>query len=243
MGAYLQWTTDAGLSKALYFDVTKDETQEFESKATEHPVEDGANIADHVRKELNRVTITVFVSNSPIEDVNSRGSSLRSTPLKFDKYTPPLPLNPLGAVTELAKAGIGAIGAALFGGPSEIAATVLTFDSEFDAVEETLATLESLRDTVQLIDVVTPKRLHEAMFLEKIHINRNDKSGDGADFELSFRELRKVKVSIVGAPTIPKEVRANTPKNKGAKAPTPAKGPQKSILKSASNLIPKAFGH
>ncbi len=224
MGTFLQWTPkNAFLSKALYFDVTREESQEFETKATEHPVEDGSNVADHVKRELTKVSIRVFVSNSPIDDVNSRGASMRSTPLKFDKYTPPLPLNPAGAVTSLVKSGIGAIGAALFGGPSELAATVLTFPQDFDAVEETLGILENLRDTVQLVDVVTPKRLHEAMFLEKIHMSRNAGTGDGAEFDLDFRELRKVRVSLVGAPTIPKDVRGNVVKNKGAKAPTPVK--------------------
>jgi hypothetical protein len=114
---------------------------------------------------------------------------------------------------------------------------VLTWPQEFDAVQETLEQLEDLRDNVQLVDVVTPKRLHESMFLEKIELTRNAQSGDGGDFDLSFKELRKVKVSIVGAPTIPAQPRGNTKKNKGAKAPTPVDAGNKSILKSGIDFL------
>ncbi len=227
-GAFFQWTTKAGLNKALYFDCCLSESTELDSDATENPVEEGANVSDHVKKQLNKISLELFVSNSPIEDVNDRGMSLKSVPLKFERYNAPLPLNPLGAVTSLASAAIGA----LIGGNDEVNAQVYKFGTDFDAVAETLTILETLRDTAQLIDLVTPKRLHESMFLEKISMTRDAKSGDGATFKIDVKELRKVKVSLVNAP-VPTEVRGNVAKNKGSKGAKPVpEGPKKSIAKS-----------
>ncbi len=231
-GAFFQWTTKAGLNKALYFDCCVSESTELDSDATENPVEEGANVSDHVKKQLNKISLELFVSNSPIEDVNNRGFSLQSVPLKFERHNAPIPLNPLGAVTSFASAAIGA----LVGGNDEISAQIYKFGTDFDAVAETLGVLETLRDTAQLIDVVTPKRLHESMFLEKISMSRDGKTGDGATFKIDVKELRKVKVSLVNAP-IPTEVRGNVAKNKGGKGAKPVENPKKSIAKSIANKL------
>lgn len=55
MATALLWTTKAGASKALRFDVILSEGHELSSKVTEHPVEKGASITDFVQKNLDKV--------------------------------------------------------------------------------------------------------------------------------------------------------------------------------------------
>lgn len=56
-----------GTTKVLTFDATLSEDHKWSSTITDHPVELGADIADHVRKDLDELTLEVFISNSPVE--------------------------------------------------------------------------------------------------------------------------------------------------------------------------------
>jgi hypothetical protein len=231
------WENAAGQPKELHFDVVTDETQEMSVTATEHPVEDGANISDHIRRELNRVALEVFVSNTPILDVNGRGARVQSVPITIEKYKAPLAPTP-GAVFN----AVGSAISSLFAGKEEYAASVLRFRDDFDAVAETLATLEQIRDDGSLVTVTMPSRDYENMLLETVAVNRNARTGTGATFTLAFRELKKVEVSIVNAP-VPTEIRGQIKKPKGVKAPLPvsdgglAPAPLKSVLSGARDML------
>ncbi len=196
------------------------ETQELASTATEHPVEEGANIADHVRDELDRCSLEVFISNQPVYDWNARGGKVSKLPIKLQKY------KAIGGAIK------GAIGA-LLGGNQEYNAQVLQFSSSFDAVGETIALLEKLKKQRQLINVVIPSKLYENMMLEKITVTRTAGSGDGAQIHLDFKQLRMVEAKIVTAP-IPTEIRGIIAKSKGAQGPKNAKAEvqKKSVAKS-----------
>lgn len=57
-------TVDATFEKVI-LDGTVSETYDGEATATEHPIEDGADITDHVRPGLQRLTLDVVVSAHP----------------------------------------------------------------------------------------------------------------------------------------------------------------------------------
>ena len=67
--AFLSWTDDANVPQNLYFDLAFSYGAEHSSEVTTHPVESGANIADHVRVKPLQIKLEVFVSNSPIADL------------------------------------------------------------------------------------------------------------------------------------------------------------------------------
>lgn len=241
MGAYLTWKPKSGSQKSLYFDVVTSETQTLSTTITEHPVEDGPDVADHMRRDLDAVTLEVFVSNTPVYDVNNRGGKVVPVELKVEKYEAPLELTP-GSVFSAAggalKKGIAAIGDALGlglgNGEAKNVATVMKFATEFDAISDTLILLRGLRNTSQLVDVMLPSRIYQGMALTNLEVRRDVTSGEGATFVLEFRELRKVKVALVAAPT-PTEPRAKPAQKKGAKDPKDIAGAtpkKKSILKS-----------
>lgn len=83
--SFLYWTDKAGAFRTLYFDAVISETQDITSQVTEHPVEKGANITDHVRAEIDRVHLEVFVSNTPNRDVNGRGAAVEGVELDLKK--------------------------------------------------------------------------------------------------------------------------------------------------------------
>lgn len=236
MGVFLSWVPDAGPGRTLFFDVTLEASQEFTSTPTEYPVEEGLSVTDHIKREPNRVSIEVFVSNAPIYDFNGKGGAFRPVKLEFKKYQAPLQATPGSVFGAIGGAVKGAV-SSLLGGQKEYYANVLQWDTEFDAVSDTQRVLEEIRDKSQLVKVITSSRVHESMCLIKFTVHRNADTGTGATIRLDFQEIRQVEVKLVNSPK-PTEVRAK-PDNvsKGAQAPAEVKGPQKSVLKSAGQAI------
>jgi hypothetical protein len=79
MGAYLLWDGDA-----LHFDAVLNESVTITATPTRHPVEEGAAITDHVQDDPDRVRLDVFVSGSPIADVNGVERLFDDEALAFD---------------------------------------------------------------------------------------------------------------------------------------------------------------
>jgi hypothetical protein len=66
--ASLDYTDAAGNFKTLVFDAVLSEDWHPSATVTEHPVEDGANVADHVRVGLMTCTLKIHVTNEPTGD-------------------------------------------------------------------------------------------------------------------------------------------------------------------------------
>ena len=64
--AYLTWTDASGNTSSFYPDLVISEKWENPATMTEHPVEQGANVIDHVRVELVKCVLTIFATNEPI---------------------------------------------------------------------------------------------------------------------------------------------------------------------------------
>jgi hypothetical protein len=62
------------LNTILVLDVSESENHAGDVDATDHPVEQGANITDHLRPKPRTLSITGMVSNAPIVD-NSDGNA------------------------------------------------------------------------------------------------------------------------------------------------------------------------
>jgi hypothetical protein len=64
--AYFTWTDAAGASHSFYPDLVLTEKWDNGATCTEHPVEQGANVIDHVRVELIKCALTIFATNEPV---------------------------------------------------------------------------------------------------------------------------------------------------------------------------------
>ncbi len=245
MGAIVHWTDKRGASRSIAFSVVITETFEGKATITEHPVEKGANISDHVRDELDLLTLEVFVSNTPIgsyedptESLNTqkiqvhRDGRVTPTLLEVPVYEAPIvgKLGPIPIVNPGAalSRATGAIGGLL--GPKENrTAELITFPTERDYVRAVLDTLRSIKRDASLCEVFSSKWEYEDMILTSISMPRDAESGTGASFTIEFRQIRTVEVAIVAAP-LPTELRAKPKVSKGAQGPKAAAAPQKKTL-------------
>jgi hypothetical protein len=228
MGAYLTWTTKSGATKVLRFDVVTQETHKIINTITEHPVEKGPDVSDHVRAGLDEITLECFVSNAPIDPsdlttgLNDRKSRAAEKQQKLDvpEYEAPFSPTP-GAV-------FGAIGGAinsLLSKKRQWAATVLQFDSPQNYVSNTFNTLRQLRDDAQLVQVLTPMWSYEGMVITSVELPRDKESGDGGKFTIALKQIRQIETKQVSSP-VPTEKRGEKKKDKGVKGPNEA--PRKS---------------
>jgi hypothetical protein len=224
MSAFLLWNND---TQTLRFDVVTAEGQIRSNLVTEHPVESGASITDHVRPNLNRVELETFVSNSPLNDDRQQ-----ITPIPLQ-----LPPEPMGFGLNYGVNAVGQIVNKLIFGSQQIVAKVLTFPGgAIDFVAETIQTLEALRSQGTLIKVVCPNAVYDNMIVESFEIHRSSTTGDSASFNVALREIRVVTSTITNAPT-PTIPRAAQTVDKGSQAAATPDVPTSSYL---SNLLSSA---
>lgn len=216
MGAFLLW--DGG---SLFFDVVTQESHTKSNTITEHPVEDGADITDHVRPNLVELDIEGFISNTPVYSADGTMSQIT-----LDIPDPPTPPTLNGAINLIGKAISG-----LLGGNTQTVANVMTLGSAPNYVAQVESSLEELRTKAILVSVVCSSRTFENMLIESCEVQRDKDSGTGATFSIHFKEIRTIASSVVAAPkpTIP---RANINQQKGAQAAIEASQTKKSVLQS-----------
>lgn len=245
MSAYLEWVpvqgafaTSVGFltqPKHLAFDCTVSITHQGTADITEHPVEKGADITDHAKKNVGRFSMEAFITNSPIYDNDFSGEGSvygKSLPLPqttnaFAPQRPPLitwdlwfnPLPFVGFSVTVGRA-IPDMGLpAAQNAPSAVAQT-LSWSADFETVRETRRILEELQTSVQIISVITPEKVYENMILESFIMAKDKDTGDGANVTLEFRELRIVETKLLAAP-VPSIPRGSLPVSKGAKNAKP----------------------
>jgi len=200
MAAYI--IPDDGSERVVTFDVIEDENHETASEITEHPVEVGVDVTDHVRPLPDRITLVGYVSNQPIapNPFTQRGE-LRSFKLEIPEWEVPLE----GTPGSLYRNAVSAVEGAIFGAP-ERTAQVLVFPEVFDAPRETHEILLELQKNAVLLQVLTTLRWYEDMILERVSAPR--RAGDsGVAFAMDLRQLRVVESGQVASPPVPEEPR------------------------------------
>jgi hypothetical protein len=219
VAAYLLPDTDQSL--IVVFDLTISEGHEATSEVTEHPVEQGSNIADHVRQNPQSLTLEMYVTNTPIEDIG-RGV-VDVLELNLPQYTPP----PAPTFT--------ALEGALTPPPVPVRVQVLNFNQPFDRVKEIHDQLLDLWKAGATMSAVTSVRTYDTMVLTGINMPRTEPGG--ATFTLGLKQVRTVTTAKVAAPK-PAEKRGAPGQSKGSQSTNPMGG--KDAAK-ASSLLAKAL--
>lgn len=213
------------------------------AEITEHPVEVGANLADHIRTTVLHFSCEVFVTNSPIKPNGPRPSSneadtslvmvppwrgaVEKIELEIPTYEPPLEPTP-GSAFRLAGKAIGAVVDLITGGPPTLKADLLIFPEVFNRVKEFQEILVDMQNRGIVFQVITDTTIYNSMALSSITLPITESGG--SPFTLEFTQIRTVSSATVQAPK-PKEPRGAPPASKGGQSPDPTNDPKK-IAKS-----------
>lgn len=186
--AYLSWIDEANEAQSLYFDLAFSYGAEHSSEITTHPVESGANIADHVRVKPLQIKLDVLVSNTPIADLpdGSRHEKYASIDLKYP-------------TAQAAANGPKTLSSYQYSGPNA------------DYINDTYTKLWFLHDSHQIMAVTTPIKLYQNLVITDVKFTRDDQaSGDAGRFSIDLQEVTIVTVDVVDSAVIPEAKKQET---------------------------------
>lgn len=220
----------------LAFDAVLNEHHGKNAKATEHPVESGSNISDHVQVERDTLELQVMITQTPIDQYNPTGNKVGKAAVKeldVPRFSPPLSPTP-GALYST----LGHAIKSLLSPEKSFRATVLDFGGQsYNFIKEAQDTLWSLINNAVIIDVFTTTRLYQNMLLEEAPMVREAGKGGKAIFTLKFTQLETVSATTTVVPRDPKAV---PKKDNGKQNPKAAPTIDKSSV--AGKLVSDATG-
>lgn len=212
----LSWVGEGEQTYFIRIDATVGETHTYANTVTDHPIEGGSPITDHVRPDPVRLTIQGVISNAPqfLPSDNVDGAQLTNRTIEV--HTPgirritPIPSLGLGGQIVQRSFGIGKgppqgpTGAVLarFQADYQNAAKVLTFSAEFNRVRNVFEELVTLWALGTSIRVETELRDYADMVIESLTVPRDPGTGDSLQFELSLKQIKVANSQLVAAPKI-----------------------------------------
>lgn len=215
-GSYLLW--DGG---SIKFDIISNETVERDAAITEHPVETGANIADHYRIKLRGIKLEAFVSQEPLDPTLYPGMSGEVQGVEI--ALPPYPAAAL-AIAQGFDAATFALGAIQRGfiqaPPTAFMQQALVYANPIDTVAYVLGVLDGLYQNATLIDVATPSYYYAQHLLGPVTTKRDEKTGAGCIISLELRQVLFVSTQSVAAPALPVQKKDAPSVDKGKQNPT-----------------------
>jgi hypothetical protein len=211
---------------SIWIDVSIREQHNSSAEVTRHPVEEGADVSDHVRLQADQLQIEGLVSNQPIElpgshaqgvTADESGSLLQldgmlakgttSTTIEGEPTPGLLGLVP-GVDQALAllrvvgldprsKRQLEMVLPQMVPSRRTMQSVALRFSREFDRVSAVHAALRAAFVARQPVQVITSLRVYEAMVMTDLTINRDASTAGALRFGTTVEEIRIVK-SITG---------------------------------------------
>lgn len=156
---------------ALSFDCVEREGYESTAEATEHAVDSGVVIADHLKRNPDTITLDAMVSNSPLV----------------------LPRSHTDGVTGSVQPTTLTVGG------RELKASVLTWSGPFNRVRAVDEVLQALVGTAVLRYTGTLRTV-EDLVLTRYRVERDVASGDALPVTIELRRIRRATVQRVPVP-------------------------------------------
>lgn len=190
--AQIAWQGASGQFYTLTLDASVHETHAATSTVTDHPVERGSNVADHIRPDPDQLTIEGHISNTPhfLPADHVGGITVEHKTVQ-------------GAQRTLRDESSGAFGTGLgarIGLPTGVLGqfpsgrvdngTVVGFSGVFDRVTECYKELLRIRDDGQLVRVITTLRTYENMAMTSLEVQRDVSTGKSLALSLAFKNVR-----------------------------------------------------
>jgi hypothetical protein len=195
--------------RTVVFDATISENHATSAVATEHTVEQGVSISDHVRPERDRLSVEVHVTNTPVRSPNVDGASGAVRSLELSQRARPFRrLAKVQSSGEVEPAEVEETS-------STVQANILQFDSDFDRVGTVYELLTRLcKEGVEVV-VVTSLRQFDSMVIVDIGVPRTAEFRHSIKFTMELVEIRFAETETVATPE-PLETRAERRQRRGA---------------------------
>jgi hypothetical protein len=203
---------DDGVLLALIFDVCSEERHRASAQATEHDVERGVAITDHVRPERRLLTLEVVVSDTPFRAGGDVSGVVEAVEV---------PVSPAAVQRGPKRTGDRFERGALEQSQGSQYLAVFQADGEMTRVVDKWARIIDARDRALLATITTKIETYTNMVLVEAQTTRTAADATWLRAELTFAEVRQVSLELVNDP-VPARVRDRREVNRGAQATQPA---------------------
>jgi hypothetical protein len=219
----IAWTGADGQTYNVSLDATLSQVHESANTVTEHPVESGANMSDHIRPDLDTLSLEGVISNTPVYLPADNIDGARETDVEVEGVASgvriPLPV-------------IGSLVGNIPTSPTP-KGVVRGFEPAFDRIGACYAALLTLHNEGVLCRVVTHVRIYESMAIRRLGVTLSPETGHALPLSMEFVQIRIGSTEEVPVPEIPR-----ARKDKGSTTPT---APDADVSENASALF-NAFG-
>jgi hypothetical protein len=197
-----------GINRQSYhmtLDAVTAQQHTLQSEATDHPVEFGINLTDHIRPLGDQVSLRGIITDTPM-------------------LLPPDFVEGAKQVEVKIKAPVRTVGSTIVGrlaGPVTAATsriplpqafqrkdgTALGFDPVFNRTLACWNALRKIRDDALLVQLVTRLHTYPSMALVSCQVSQEPRSGTSLLLALEFKQIRVARTDFVAIPAIPTTVR------------------------------------
>lgn len=215
---------------SIKLDLILDESHSLESVVTEHPVENGSVISDHIKQMPRKGSLVGFVTNHP----------LRNAPVLPDDFLSKL--NSIGK-TDFVQGVVNTYGAAFGyrqgGGPT--AADFAALERPLPRAQDTWDKFKEFMAQKTPVTIITGLEEYKDVVVTKVSTERNATTGDSLRFRVEFQEIQFVTLTDVALTTTTSPVNLTSDKNKQA-TPKANKGKTGGIYKPFVAFNGQEFG-
>lgn len=190
----------------IVLDAVIREMHTLSAEVTEHPVEGGSKISDHMAKQPDRLELECSVTNTPVKKPPSHADGVTEIGIDIPYYKEgPITIR-LGPLGELDPFGKNAF------------ATVKGFSQDFDRVQ---AVWQELRSIVgkRVVTVVSSLGEYADMGIETVTAPRENAVTKELSFNVTLKQIATATSRTVEAPDIVSSVKAAVPRRNVGKAP------------------------
>lgn len=203
----LFYRTSGYFVDSIQFDLIVSEDHSIESTVTEHPVENGATVNDHVRNLPRKGSLTGLVTNYPL------------------KGAPALPQWFLDKLGSMSRNYLDTM-AAQYGIRRETGPTAADFEAlprPENRAANTWTLFKDLMSRKTPVSIITGLEKYTDVVVTKVSTSRSSSTGDALEFRVEFQEIQFVTLTEVALTSTTSPLNLSTPANKQA-APKVKKG-------------------
>ena len=194
--------------QAIVVDATIEEQHSDTADVTDHPVEEGSDASDGLQNKPPALTLTVFVTNTPIISPNVDGANGSIGTQEIQ-----------GGSSAFSQTAQGKKKATIDTKTIRRNVNVLSVPDPVTRVETVYANLLRLKEEATILLIVTSLREYDSMVITEITAPRNAKAGGSVSIVLGLRYFRIVSTETVETPE-PLETRAEAERRRGASGTT-----------------------
>jgi hypothetical protein len=180
----IQLNTSNGIPVPLaILDVVKDEVVTYDAEVSDHPVESGPEISDHIQLKNPTIRLKGIMSSTPLDLSVALANIAAGTIAAITSSQARANLLNSG-ISE----GVGIAGSALQGSAGNLAANA--FSGAVDAVSRTILINAFQAKTPFML--VTRRMSYKNVVIQRLSFPRNEETGYALAFEMDIKQLRIV---------------------------------------------------